>query len=56
VPEEGEQGFWRHEDDKAMRDIWERDKLELTREYKRRHRDARKQRRRRGGGLGDEMD
>ena len=49
--DEGTQGFWRREDDKEMREIWEKDKLGLTREWKRRHRDAKKQRRRRGGGV-----
>ena len=54
--DEGAQGFWRKEDDKEMREIWERDKLMLTREWKRRHRDAKKQRRRRGGMMADDFE
>ena len=45
--EEGK-GFWRQETDEEMRAIWEKDKLALTREWKARHRDAKKQRRRKG--------
>ena len=49
------QGFWAQETDAEMREIWERDKLGLTREWKRRHREAKKHRRRKGG-LVDDMD
>ncbi|EIW66485.1 hypothetical protein TREMEDRAFT_65347 [Tremella mesenterica DSM 1558] len=44
----GEEGFWRQETDAEMEEIWQRDKLDLTREWKTRHRDARKQRKRKG--------
>ena len=55
--EKSGQGFWRQGNDEEMREIWQRDKLELTREWKRRHREARKQRRRRGGvGVGEDLD
>ena len=57
LPADGEQGFWRRESYQEMKEIWERDKVELTREWKRRHRDAKKQRRRRGGGgFGDDLE
>lgn len=48
------QPFWRQETDEDMKAIWQRDKLELTREWKMRHGEAKKHRRRRGGV--DEMD
>jgi hypothetical protein len=43
-------GFWKGETDEEMRAIWERDRLELTRAWKQRYRDARKQKKRRNGG------
>ncbi|WWD16369.1 hypothetical protein CI109_100795 [Kwoniella shandongensis] len=51
VQKEPLQGFWRqdNEGDKEMKAIWEKDKLELTQGFKKRFRDAKKQRRRRGG-------
>jgi hypothetical protein len=42
-------GFWREKTDEDMKSLWEKDRLDLTREWKRRYRDARKQKRRRGG-------
>jgi hypothetical protein len=42
-------GFYRTESDAEVRARWDREKLELTREWKRRHREAVKSRRRRGG-------
>jgi hypothetical protein len=42
-------GFFRTESEDEMRARWEAQKLELTREWKRRHREAIKSRRRRGG-------
>lgn len=44
-------GFWRveGETDEMMKDIWNRDRGELTKEWKKRHREAKKHRRRRGG-------
>ena len=50
----GSGGFWRQETDEEMQAIWRRDKLELTREWKKRHREAKKHRKRRGGG--DELE
>ncbi|ORY29773.1 hypothetical protein BCR39DRAFT_598585 [Naematelia encephala] len=50
-------GFFAQETDEDMKEIWARDKLELTREWKRRFREGKKQRRRRGGaGAGDDLD
>ncbi|ORX35300.1 hypothetical protein BD324DRAFT_632243 [Kockovaella imperatae] len=49
-------GFWAQETDAEMREIWDRDKLNLTREWKRRHREAKKHRRRKGGGAMDDME
>lgn len=46
---EGFQGFWRQETDEEMKEIWERDKVELTRDWKKRYREGRKQKKRRGG-------
>jgi hypothetical protein len=43
-------GFWAQETDEEMRSIWERDRLGLTRDWKRRGREGRKAKRRRGGG------
>ena len=42
--------FHAHETDADMKAIWERDKLFLTRQWKSRHKEAKKYRRRRGGG------
>lgn len=44
-------GFWKGEDqtDEMMKDVWNRDRGELTKEWKKRHREAKKHRRRRGG-------
>ncbi|THH18928.1 hypothetical protein EW146_g2156 [Bondarzewia mesenterica] len=42
-------GFYRTESEDAIRKQWEESKGELTREWKRRHREALKSRRRRGG-------
>ncbi|KAH7923702.1 hypothetical protein BV22DRAFT_1196524 [Leucogyrophana mollusca] len=42
-------GFYRTETEDEIRQRWEGSKLELTREWKRRHREAGKSRRRRGG-------
>jgi hypothetical protein len=47
---EGYVGFWRQETDEEMKAIWENDKVELTRDWKKRYRDGKKQRKRRGGG------
>jgi len=47
---EGYVGFWRQETDEEMKEIWENDKVELTRDWKKRYRDGKKQRKRRGGG------
>lgn len=47
---DGYVGFWRQETDEDMKEIWEKDKVELTRDWKKRYRDAKKQRKRRGGG------
>jgi hypothetical protein len=47
--QEGYQGFWRQETDEEMKEIWERDKVELTRDWKKRYREGKKQRKRRGG-------
>lgn len=52
-PEQG-QGFWRTETDENMKSRWDRIRGELTSEWKRRGREARKQRKRRGGGADDE--
>ena len=46
-------GFCRTETDEEMKEIWQRDRLGLTREWKRRYREGLKRRRRRGGGVGD---
>lgn len=43
------QGFWRQETDEEMKEIWERDKVELTRDWKKRYREGKKQKKRRGG-------
>ena len=45
--------FYRTDDDDAIQKRWEEAKGELTAEWKRRHREAVKSRRRRGGGTGD---
>jgi hypothetical protein len=50
VEKEGYTGFWRQETDEEMKEIWEKDKVELTRDWKKRYRDGKKQRKRRGGG------
>jgi hypothetical protein len=42
-------GFFRTETDAKIRSRWDSTKLDLTREWKRRHREAVKSRRRRGG-------
>jgi len=47
---DGYVGFWRQETDEEMKEIWENDKVELTRDWKKRYRDGKKQRKRRGGG------
>ena len=47
---DGYVGFWKQETDEEMREIWENDKVELTRDWKKRYRDGKKQRKRRGGG------
>jgi len=47
---DGYVGFWRQETDEEMKQIWENDKVELTRDWKKRYRDGKKQRKRRGGG------
>jgi hypothetical protein len=47
---EGYVGFWKQETDEEMKNIWENDKVELTRDWKKRYRDGKKQRKRRGGG------
>jgi hypothetical protein len=47
---EGYVGFWKQETDEEMKEIWEKDKVELTRDWKKRYRDGKKQRKRRGGG------
>lgn len=47
-------GFWRVQTDEEMRERWDRVRGELTQEWKRRGREARKQRKRRGGGEGDD--
>ena len=47
---EGYVGFWKQETDEEMKAIWENDKVELTRDWKKRYRDGKKQRKRRGGG------
>jgi hypothetical protein len=47
---EGYTGFWKQETDEEMKEIWERDKGDLTRDWKKRYRDGKKQRKRRGGG------
>jgi hypothetical protein len=47
---EGYVGFWKQETDEEMKEIWENDKVELTRDWKKRYRDGKKQRKRRGGG------
>lgn len=47
---EGYTGFWKQETDEEMKEIWERDKGDLTRDWKKRFRDGKKQRKRRGGG------
>jgi hypothetical protein len=50
-------GFWRQETDEEMRTYWEEHHLDLTREFKRRHREAVKRRKRRGGGVeGEDLD
>lgn len=46
-------GFYRTESEDEIRKRWEEQKGELTREWKRRFREAGKMRRRRGGGDGD---
>lgn len=46
---EGYTGFWRQETDEDMKEIWEKDKVELTRDWKKRYREGRKQKKRRGG-------
>ena len=45
--------FYRTDDDDGIQKRWEGVKGELTAEWKRRHREAVKSRRRRGGGTGD---
>ena len=52
---EGWKGFWAQESDAEMKEIWQNTKLGLTHEWKRRHREAKKHRRRRGGA-GDELE
>jgi hypothetical protein len=47
---EGYVGFWKQETDEEMKAIWENEKVELTRDWKKRYRDGKKQRKRRGGG------
>lgn len=47
---DGYTGFWKQETDEEMKEIWERDKGDLTRDWKKRYRDGKKQRKRRGGG------
>lgn len=47
-------GFWRTQTEEEMQARWETDHLELTREYKKRHREAVKRRRRRGAVDGEE--
>jgi len=47
---DGYVGFWKQETDEEMKQIWENDKVELTRDWKKRYRDGKKQRKRRGGG------
>ncbi|KAL7418106.1 hypothetical protein BDY24DRAFT_374113 [Mrakia frigida] len=51
---EGVGGFWRKDTEEEMQARWEQDHLELTREYKKRHREAVKRRRRRGAVDGEE--
>ncbi|KAH7910241.1 hypothetical protein BJ138DRAFT_1009253 [Hygrophoropsis aurantiaca] len=46
-------GFYRTQTEDEIRQQWEDSKVELTREWKKRHREAGKSRRRRGGGDGD---
>ncbi|CED82466.1 hypothetical protein [Phaffia rhodozyma] len=46
-------GFWRVDTEEQAQQRWETEHLELTREYKRRHREARKRRNRRGGAEDD---
>jgi hypothetical protein len=48
--------FARTEDDSQIRARWEAARGELTREWKRRHREAVKSRRRRGGGGGERVE
>lgn len=48
--------FWRQETDEEMKAIWEKDRLELTREWKKRHREAKKHRKRRGGNGAEDFD
>jgi len=48
--------FARTEDEAQIRARWEAARGELTREWKRRHREAVKSRRRRGGGGGERVD
>jgi hypothetical protein len=48
--------FARTEDETQIRARWEAARGELTREWKRRHREAVKSRRRRGGGGGERVD
>ena len=52
MEKDGWRGFWQAEDetDESMKEIWNRDRGELTKEWKKRHREAKKHRRRRGGG------
>ena len=51
MEQEGWRGFWRAEGetDETMKEIWNRDRGNLTTEWKKRYREARKHRRRRGG-------
>ena len=46
---DGYVGFWKQETDEEMKEIWEKDKLELTRDWKKRYREGKKQKKRRGG-------
>lgn len=45
--------FSRQETDEEMKEIWDRDRGELTRDWKKRFREGRKARKRKGGGVAE---
>lgn len=49
-------GFWRCETEEEVKENWDENHLELTREFKRRHREAVKRRKRRGGVEGEDIE